>query len=525
MTTESYYLFGGLALLYLGHRYLLESLQKSFESNIRDLSRKFVNFPRYSFGLGIFLTAILQSSRLSSLIAVGIGQVSQLNRKTISLYIFGASIGATITVWFFLNTHYQYAFLFLVLGVLPRLFSNQQRWINLGNVLSSLGIMSLGLLFFKAPLVVVENTPYFKETIQYLCFQGTVSVLYALGIGTLLAIIFESSNVAAIIIFVCFQTKLFPDSFCLMSIIGANLGGGIVLLLYSLKNQRSEQGVGAYHLLFKIFGSMIFIPLILLVKVQPFEHLITIPLFHTLFNLITAIVLIPVYTIWDKVIKVLVQEEQVSHSLLSHGQDLLPASAMIMGNIELKKLSNLVVIAFKKSKNFLKNKQNPILEYETIKEIEEQTDQIHKELTIFLSQLFARSLSHGQVQEAQTIMTISQEFETITDYLERACFYKQRFNFSFPDDQMTQDFFEFFEQMEEIFLAVVKKIDDPESTIPLDFSVQLKEQAEGIREAHLHIMSKGNTDPLMNMTFADIAISIRRIRSPIVNIVKVFEEN
>lgn len=519
--TEYYYFFGGLSLLYLGHRLLLDSLQQNFEEDIKKLTSKYINLPRSSFAFGFFITLILQSLKLSTSIGMSFVKNTHEENEKRSKFIFGASIGATLLVWFFTNTYFQLAFLLLIFGVLPRVLTNQVKYIHLGNVLTSIGLMFLGALFFKAPLEIVENSQFFKETIQYLYQQGWVSNIYAFIMGLIVAVLFESSNLAIILTLITFSTGIIPLDFSLKIVMGANLGGGLSLLIHGLKNQFSDNAISIYHFLFKLFGCIIFYFFLKFFDFSLIPTFLIIPFAHTLFNVMTCVLLILINPLWDKIAGYMISDIPLRKTLISQAQDLLPASALQMGDLEVKKLALLISRLFRLSKSFIFNQKTEQFEYEAIKQIEIETDRIHQDLNLFISHLFEKSLSPKQVNEAQNLIALSQELETIADYIERASFYKYRFNFQFTDESLKKEFFEFYTEIENIFSKVLLKLENNEVTIPKDFSILLKEQAEGIRESHLLLMGNKTLDPLKSMTLADIAISIRRIRAPLVNIVKI----
>lgn len=85
-------------LLFFSLRYFVEIMKPLAKTEFKHLMHKHIfNYPLRSFGVGIFLTALVQSSSVTTSLIVPLAGVGILSLKRAFPYILGANIGTTIT--------------------------------------------------------------------------------------------------------------------------------------------------------------------------------------------------------------------------------------------------------------------------------------------------------------------------------------------------------------------------------------------------------------------------------------------
>ena len=152
-----------------------------------------------------------------------------------------------------------------------------------------------------------------------------------------------------------------------------------------------------------------------------------------------------------------------------------------------------------------------IIDYERI------TDNIHKEITVFLCYVMEKPMSHHQSEQIQSMIKIADELESVADYIERLANYRDRFR---KDETLIGDsrteFFQFFDEVWNFFEMVGKGLEDSDI---LDMSRieaksnELQLWADSMREKHLDRISKGVYPPVTALTYSDMVVALRKIRA------------
>jgi phosphate:Na+ symporter len=152
-----------------------------------------------------------------------------------------------------------------------------------------------------------------------------------------------------------------------------------------------------------------------------------------------------------------------------------------------------------------------IIDYERI------TDNIHKEITVFLCYVMEKPMSHHQSEQIQSMIKIADELESVADYIERLANYRDRFKKAetLIGDSRTE-FFQFFDEVWSFFELVGKGLEDSDI---LDMSHiesksnELQLWADSMREKHLDRISKGTYPPVTALTYSDMVVALRKIRA------------
>ncbi len=143
----------GVAILLFG-MIALENAFKSFaEGSLKRMLRTATNKFYKSFSLGMISTAILQSSSLISVITISFISTGLLNLTQGVGVIFGDNIGTTTTAWLVATLGLKvkisaFALPMIVFGIIL-FFQKQKSLKGIGNVLTGLGFLFLGIHYMK----------------------------------------------------------------------------------------------------------------------------------------------------------------------------------------------------------------------------------------------------------------------------------------------------------------------------------------------------------------------------------------
>jgi len=218
--------------------------------------------------------------------------------------VFGANLGTTTGAWlvagFGLKVKISaYAMPMLVFGVIL-LFQRSRQLKGFGYVLVGLGFLFLGIHYMK------EGFEAFKETInlaEYAVPGYRGLFLFAL-IGVAATVVMQSSHATLVLIITALAAQQITYENALALAIGANIGTTITAILGSLSSNEQGKRLAGAHLIFNAVTGLIAIILMqplmqsvdiisAYIGIADQDFTLKLALFHTLFNLIGIMVMVP----------------------------------------------------------------------------------------------------------------------------------------------------------------------------------------------------------------------------------------
>ncbi|MDX8395957.1 MAG: Na/Pi symporter [Mariprofundaceae bacterium] len=297
-------LAAGVAIFLFGMLSLEEGFRAFTGGILEQLLKRTTNRLWKSLSFGVLTTTIMQSSSLVSVIAISFLGAGLIGLAQGIGIIFGANLGTTTGAWlvagFGLKVKISaYAMPMLVFGVIL-LFQKSRQLKGIGYVLLGLGFLFLGIHYMK------EGFEAFKETIdltQYAVSGYRGLLLFAL-IGVAATVIMQSSHATLVLIITALAAQQITYENALALAIGANIGTTITAILGSLSSNEQGKRLAGAHLIFNAVTGLIAIifmqPLMLAVDfisaytgIADHDYTLKLAVFHTLFNLIGIIVMVP----------------------------------------------------------------------------------------------------------------------------------------------------------------------------------------------------------------------------------------
>lgn len=523
-------LLGGLGIFFFGMNLMSESLQALFAGLIRKMINSISANSLFAVLIGTLITSFIQSSSTTNVMAVGLVQAGLLTLKQAICIIFGANIGATITGWIISFKANQYGLFFVALGFIPSLFIKSTRWKEIGSAVLGLGLIYVGFQTLCHGFSFLKNDSIFIQSISYFTADNYQSYLACIAIGLFVAIIIQSQAAMLAITMALAFTQIIQFHTAVSLVLGQNIGTTITTVLASVGANVEAKRAARVHAFFNLFGVLLIL-LVLPYFFQLVDFLIPgspeveinyhIAGAHTLFNLLATIGFTPLI---DQLIKLVTKlipqkiEKETPHLLaLGDPRMMMPATSMAQAESEIRKMADIVERMFVLSKEFWSEENLNKLKLEKILAYEQITDNIHKELTLFLCYMMVKPLTHAQSEESQAMVKVADELESIADYLERLVRYRERFEEGGVLEGETRlEFLAFMNDVEAFFLIVKNNLFQTES---LDLakiekrSEELQQWADAMRSKHIERISQGTTRPMTVLTYSDMVVALRKIRA------------
>ena len=136
-------LFGGLALFLFGMDVMTHALKSAAGDYIKDILARMTRNRFVGVGMGAFVTAIIQSSSVTTVIMVGFISAGLMTMSQSVAVIIGANIGTTITAQILAFKVTKLALPLIAVGFLVSFTGKSEHWRQGGSL-----VLGLGLIFF-----------------------------------------------------------------------------------------------------------------------------------------------------------------------------------------------------------------------------------------------------------------------------------------------------------------------------------------------------------------------------------------
>lgn len=429
----SFAIVGGLGIFLFGMSLMSDNLKKLAGNKLKLFLEKTTNTPLKGIFVGLILTAIIQSSSATSALVVGLVRAGLMTLPQAVGVIFGANLGTTFTsVLISLNID-EYIYPIIFVGAALIFFVKKRKIQTLGRVILGFGLLFYGLEVMGGALKEFARLDAFVQLLHDVKDTPILGVLF----GAVSTAIIQSSSATIGILQTLFATEvnglpLVPLTGAIAIVLGNNIGTTVTSILASIGGTSAAKRTAAVHVFFNIFGSVVFLILII-----PYSHLVawvaemvigdgyltsrlTISIAHVMFNLMTIFVLYffikQIVWLFTKLIpshgELPIEEVVLDKTLLKESPDLAIENA----NLAIKNMGNTAAGMFEFLYNY--GIENDEKSYEVGEQCETIIDSMEDKIHNYLVDIGSYDLNESQMQKvAKNIDTIS-DFERIGDHVD-----------------------------------------------------------------------------------------------------------
>ena len=314
---------GGLGLFLLGMIIMTDSLRSLAGDAMRKLLLRFTHTPLSGAVTGTITTAILQSSSATTVFAVGLVGAGLMGFTEALGIIFGANIGTTITGWIVVLLGFKFQIgsvlmPLILVGALLRLFG-KERWASIGMAVAGFGLIFVGIYLIQQGMSDVQKliTP---ESFPDDNFIGRIQLLL---IGVLFSAVTQSSSAGVAVTLTALYAGAinFPQAAAL--VIGMDVGTTVTAALATIGGTVGSRRTGLSHVIYNLFtglGALLLItPYVMLWQWLGADVLknnaeIVLIAFHTSFNTLGVIIVLPLSHQFARLIKYLIPNTETSYT-------------------------------------------------------------------------------------------------------------------------------------------------------------------------------------------------------------------
>ena len=532
---------GGLGMFLYGMNIMADGLQRSAGGKMQKLMGFLTKNRLMAILVGAGVTAIIQSSSATTVMVVGFVNAGMLELAQAVGVIMGANIGTTITAWIVSMSEWGsvmkpefFAPLLLGIGAFLVLFTKSEKKKKIGEILVGFSILFIGLSFMSDAIEPYRDAPIFSQAFAVLGKNPVLAVLA----GAVVTAIIQSSSASVGILQTLALNGVVNWQSAVFITLGQNIGTCVTALLSSAGAGKNAKRASIIHLLFNVIGAVVFgIIMFILFRFNTAWGAATInsveiSIFHTVFNVLNTLMLIPFADRLVKLSTYIIREDKEAEAtevtpageMRRHLDERIlenPAFAMdaVLGEVNVMGQSALenLKAALKGVETGNKELIRAVFDKEKI------INEMEKVLTSFLVRVDNLSLTEGQHKVVKNLFYTISDLERVGDHAENIAelaenMRKDDISFSkkgFKDLKLISD---------ETILALesalkARELSSTQEAIQeADYERNVDKLEDELREKHIQRLSKGKCEPESGVVFLDLISNLERIADHATNI-------
>ena len=424
-------LCGGLAFFLYGITIMSSGLEKIAGGRLERILKKMTSNTVKSLVFGAGITAAIQSSSAVTVMLVGLVNSGIMKLSQAIGVIMGSNIGTTITAWilslsgiessnFFVQLLKPESFspIMALVGVILIMASTNNKRKNVGAVLVGFAILMFGMDVMKDAMAPLADMPQFTHILT-----AFTNPILGVAVGTIVTAIIQSSAASIGILQALSMVGGMTYAMAIPIIMGQNIGTCASAMLSSIGVNTNAKRVAAVHVLFNIIGVIICLSIFeaghALLNFKFASNNITpfgIATVHSIFNIVTTILLFPFTKLLEKMaIRLVPDKKQTNKNVLLDERLLLaPTFAIAECYRQTIKMAELVGLNFINSTKMLKSFHAKIAEQ--IRENEIKIDMYEDKLDAFLLKLSSKELTEEDSNRISQLLLVIGDYERIGDH-------------------------------------------------------------------------------------------------------------
>jgi phosphate:Na+ symporter len=535
-------LIGGLGIFLLGMKYMSEGLQTVAGPSLKKLIAAVTGNRYLATVIGVVVTTIVQSSSVTTVMAVGFVNSGIMGLGQAIGVILGANIGTTITGWIIALKIGKWGLPILGIATFFFLFSKKEKVKYTAFAILGIGMVFFGLEVMKGGVKVIKTIPEFEEAFTYFSASTYLGVLKCALAGCILTILVQSSSATLGITITLASQGVIGFETAAALVLGENIGTTITAYLASIGATTNAKRAAYFHMVFNVLGVVwitsifrAYLPFIewvnefffgvtnitemkLVDGAETFPHIsFAIASVHTIFNVVNVLLFLPLTKVMaDLLIKFIPEKEleskHLTHLDFSHLES--PFAALEMSGKEVEKMSAYSKVMMEDLRMIIQGKEEDAKLISSIFKQEEVFDRVQQEVTEFLTELLGENMSGQDVENAKTQLKLVDEYESVSDYIAQVLklFLRLKEQEKPLNQGQRTELLSLHTLIEEFMIHSDSQNQTDTDEIE-EKSQKITEEVRRLRNKHWDDLAHSKMDPLVSTTYTDILTSYRKIKN------------
>ncbi len=428
-------LIGGLAMFLYGMDLMGDSLKKLAGGKLESILGSLTSARWKGFLLGLVVTAVVQSSSATTVMLVGFvnSGIMKLG-QTISI-IMGANIGTTVTAWLLSTADIQgtatiiklfkpssFTPILAIIGLIMMMTAKNDRRKNTGSILIGFAVLMFGMEAMSGAVEGLRDNAAFTNILTMFSNNPVMGIL----VGTLFTAIIQSSSASVGVLQALALTCVIPYSTAIPVILGQNIGTTITPIISSISGNTESRRVALSCLYIKMIGVVVVCAAFyILHSVIGFSFMterataFDIAVVHTLFNIISTVILMPFCSTIEKLAVKTVkgskkEREKDVFDTLDDRFLSVPAFAVEKCKDLVCEMAHVSVDAFRKATLLLDNFSPEA--FEEVESLEGLVDKYEDKTSTYLVKIAANQMSSKDSKAVSELLHCIGDIERISDH-------------------------------------------------------------------------------------------------------------
>ena len=421
-------LLGGLALFLYGMQMMSGGVEAAAGNKMKQILEKLTANRFLAVAVGAAITAVIQSSSATTVMVVGFVNSGMMTLSQAVWIIMGANIGTTITGQLIALDVGMLAPLFAFAGVAMVVFLKNPKAHHYGEILAGLGVLFIGMGMMSDSMRPLREVPEFVNLMTK--FSNPV---IGIGVGALFTAVIQSSSASVGILQSLASNGLIGLGDAVFVLFGQNIGTCITAVLAAIGTSRNAKRTTLIHLSFNIIGTTFFTIVCLLLPLTALVESFTpgnapaqIANMHTLFNIVTTLLLLPIGQYLAKFAEKVMPDSATDtqqEGILSFANDEFMKNNLQLGfsAVYLKQLGEEIGKMLHLAKDnvdlcFQAIIDKDLAAAEKADEAEETIDLMNKELGRYISKILIHDKTGNDIEAIEEYFRVIGNIERIGDH-------------------------------------------------------------------------------------------------------------
>ena len=542
-------MMAGIGIFLVACSMMSSNLEAISSGRLRSLFKKVSGNKLAGVGIGAVTTAAIQSSGATTVMVIGFVNAGIMSLMQAATVIYGANIGTTITGQIValgmaggggISTTVLFS-AFAGIGAAITLFAKNdyaKRW---GGIFSGFGMLFVGLGMMSSAMNV------FSEMEAVRNFLARIdNVLLLVIVGAVFTAIIQSSSVMTSVAITMVVAGLITLDQGIYLTMGSNIGSCVVALLAGLGSGKNAKRASLIHLFFNIGGVLVFLVLgailslfsggrfdygVLFSKLFPGAPQLQLAMFHTVFNVMTVIIVLPFTEYLVNLVTSLVPEKESQEDekdkmrLYYVDPNMLKTPPIAVAQLK-KEIINMADISMRNFTCALETISTlDFSAQEQFNRNEKELDFINKELVKFVVALSNLPLSEEDHKYVATTFHTISDLERIGDYAQNIMEYADTLkneSEGFSESAVSEIAY-MREHIEKLFENVIKAYTSKDQKA-LAEAYRIEDEVDRItarmEQNHITRLNEGICTAVVGAQYMSLASNSERIADHLINVGK-----
>ncbi len=531
-------LCGGLAFFLFGMHVMSQSLEKIAGGKLEATLKKMTSNPFKSLALGAGITIAVQSSSAMTVILVGLVNSGIMQLEQTVGVIMGSNIGTTLTAWLLSTAGIQsnnvlismlkpenFAPIVALIGIIMIMMSKKKKRQDIGTIMVGFAVLMFGMELMKDAVSPLAEMEGFSKLL--VAFKNPLlSVLF----GAVFTGIIQSSAASVGILQALSLTGTISYRMAIPIIMGQNIGTCVTALISSIGVNKNAKRVTVVHMSFNIIGTVVCLAVFYGLDTAIHFSFVDRPIgaveiaaVHSIFNIVTTLILLPFSNQLVKLAKKLIPDSKEAEVSVLLDKRLIATPPLAVSQCREKTVDMALG-----AKEALHEALQAMFDYTdkavlSVEEKEQLLDEMEDQLSTFLLELSSVSLTDSDSRIVTELLHCISDFERISDHAINMIETGQEMKQSGQEFSANAkaDFATLFAALTEISEMTVKAFSSEDTSIA--FNVEPLEEViddltKTIRDKHIARLRKGECSPELGVYLSDLLINCERVSDHCSNI-------